>query len=321
MKVLDQAFGRNWVAYHADCVEVVKALPSECIDFSIFSPPFGSLYTYSNSDRDMGNSRVNSQFYRHFRFLTKELFRVLKPGRNLVFHCMNIPAKKERDGFIGIKEDFRGDLIRIFKWAGFIHYGEVVVWKDPVVAQQRTNALTLLHKQIITDSTRSAPGLPDYMIVMQKPGINPERVAGAFDGYHGTYNPIGEFTNYQDSRNGYSVDVWQQYASPVWMDINPNDTLNGERGKRRARSGEDELHICPLQLTPIRRFIQMYTNPDDVVLTPFGGIGSEGYCAVEMGRKAILIELKKSYFKELVSNMRTIANDEVEQLDLLEFVA
>ncbi len=325
VKVLDQAQGNGWVAWHGDCCEVTKGIPDNSIHYSVFSPPFNSLYTYSASDRDMGNCKLDAQFYRHFRFLVKELYRILKPGRCLTFHVMQIPAKKGRDGFIGIKNDLRGDLIRIFKWAGFIHFGEIVVRKDPVVAQQRTNAITLLHKQVCKDSAMSSPNLNEYLITMKKPGENLEPVAGAFDEYYGSLpRPNSDFTTYDDSRNGYSIDVWQRYAEGIWTDINPNDTLNGERGKKRARHEDDAVHICPLQLTVIRRLLQLYTNKGDVVFSPFGGIGSESYVALEMGRKAATVELKESYFKELTENLKQVAGDEVKQMsltDLLEVAA
>lgn len=271
--------GDAWTAHLGDCVEVVREMEPNSIDYSVFSPPFASLYTYSNSERDMGNCRTHGEFYEHFQFLTKELFRVLKPGRLLSFHCMNLPTSKERDGFIGIS-DFRGDLIRIFRDAGFIFHSEVVIWKDPVTAMQRTKALGLLYKQLKKDSCMSRQGIPDYLITMRKPGENPDPV---------TKQP-----------DDFPVSLWQNYASPVWMDINPSDTLQ----KESAREEKDERHICPLQLEVIRRAIRLWTNPGDTVLSPFGGIGSEGYVAVEMGRKAVTVELKESYWRQGVLNLQ-----------------
>jgi len=271
--------GENWRQLLGDCVKTLRNEPEGSLDYSIFSPPFASLYTYSDALADMGNCRSHSEFYEHFRFCVKELFRVLKPGRCLSFHCMNLPASKERDGFIGI-HDFRGDLIRLFVDAGFIFHSEVVIWKDPVTAMQRTKAIGLLYKQLRKDSTISRQGIPDYLVTMRKPGVNPDPVTKTHESF-----PVGE---------------WQQYASPVWMDINPSDTLQRES----AREQEDERHICPLQLDVIRRAIRLWTNPGDVILDPFAGIGSTGYVAIGMGRKFLGIELKRSYFDQAVANLK-----------------
>ncbi len=279
MNVLDQAEGKGWMAYNGDCVEVVRGLPDSSIHFSVFSPPFASLYTYSNSDRDMGNCKTHAEFYAHFAFLVSELLRVTKPGRLLSFHCMNLPTSKARDGYIGIT-DFRGLLIKMFQDAGWIYHSEVVIWKDPVTAMQRTKALGLLHKQIKKDSCMSRQGIPDYLVTMRKPGDNDEPV--------------------EHTDDDFPVKLWQRYASPVWMDINPSDTLQ----YRSAREEKDERHICPLQLEVIRRALKMWSNPGDVVLTPFGGIGSEGVVALEEGRKACLVELKRSYYEQAVRNLR-----------------
>jgi DNA modification methylase len=281
MNCINQESGENWTAYHGDCVEVLRGLPNHCIDYSIFSPPFASLYTYSNSPRDMGNCRNDEEFFEHFGHLIEELRRVVKPGRNVSFHCMLMPTSKERDGYIGLR-DFRGDLIRAFQARGFIYHSEVCIWKDPVTSMQRTKALGLLHKTVRGNATMSRQGIPDYLVTMRAPGDCEERV---------THDPAQ-----------YPVDKWQQVASPVWMDIDPNDTLQF----RSAREHDDERHICPLQLPVIRRGIDLWTNPGDVVLTPFGGIGSEGYAAVEMGRRAVLVELKTSYFGQLVRNMQSV---------------
>lgn len=281
IRVIDQAEGNGWTAYHGDCVEVTKGFPDSSIHYTIFSPPFASLYTYSNSDRDMGNCRTHSEFYEHFAFLVKELLRVTVPGRLLSFHCMNLPTSKARDGYIGIT-DFRGLLIRMFQEAGWIYHSEVVIWKDPVTAMQRTKALGLLHKTIRSDSSMSRQGIPDYLVTMRKPGVNPEPIA--------------------HTSEDFPVSLWQRYASPVWMDINPSDTLQG----RSAREEKDEKHICPLQLEVIRRALKLWSNPGDVVLTPFGGIGSEGYVALEEGRKACLIELKGSYYQQAIKNLATV---------------
>jgi len=284
--------GNMWEMYLGDCVETMSQLKDESVHFSIFSPPFASLYTYSNSDRDMGNTKTEEDFLLHFSYLVKELYRVLKPGRLVSFHCMNIPTSKTHHGYIGLT-DFRGDLIRSFEKEGFIYHSEVCIWKDPVTAMQRTKAIGLLHKQLTKDSCMSRQGVPDYLVTMRKPGENPEPVEGEldhFEGDMGTFKHTGRL----------SIDIWQRYASPVWMDINPSDTLQG----RSARAEKDERHICPLQLQVIHRALQLWTNPGDIVLSPFGGIGSEGYEAIGLGRRYIGIELKKSYFDQAVENLR-----------------
>lgn len=285
MRVIRQEQSGPWVAYQGDCVEVVKGLPESSVDFSIFSPPFASLYTYSASDRDMGNCADQDEFARHFQFLIPELLRVTKPGRLLSFHCMNLPTSKERDGYIGIR-DFRGALIKAFQDAGWIYHSEVVIWKDPVTAMQRTKALGLLHKQIKKDSCMSRQGIPDYLVTMRKPGVNPEPVT--------------------HTNESFPVSLWQRYASPVWFDINPSNTLQ----KQSAREHEDERHICPLQLQVIERALELWTNPGDVVLSPFAGIGSEGFVSVSWKRRFVGIELKASYFGQMIANLKAAEHDQ-----------
>jgi hypothetical protein len=285
--------GDGWLAYQGDCVESLRHVDDASIHYSIFSPPFASLYTYSNSDRDMGNCKTDVEFDRHFQFLVHELHRVLMPGRLVSFHCMNLPKSKQRDGVIGIR-DFRGDLIRAFEAEGFVFHSEVCIWKDPVTAMQRTKAIGLLHKQIVKDSALSRQGIPDYLVTMRKVGDNPEPVAGKLDTFAGQHGPT---MTSDDTRN--SINIWQRYASPVWMDINPSDTLQF----RNARDNDDERHICPLQLDVIRRGVQLWTNPGDVVLSPFMGIGSEGHVALEMGRRFVGVELKPSYYDCAVKNL------------------
>lgn len=262
-----------------DCVEIVAALAQNSIGYSVFSPPFASLYTYSASPADMGNCKTHKEFFEHFAYLTGQLFRALIPGRCLSFHCMNLPLSKERDGIIGLT-DFRGDLIRAFVTAGFVYHSEVCIWKDPVTAMQRTKAIGLLHKQLKKDSCMSRQGIADYLVTMRKPGENPKRVS--------------------HTNESFPVSEWQKYASPVWMDIDPSDTLQRES----AREHEDERHICPLQLEVIRRALRMWSREGDTVLSPFAGIGSEGYESIRAGRKFIGVELKESYFKQAVLNLR-----------------
>lgn len=286
--------GKAYRALLGDTCEKILDIPDSTIGYSIFSPPFASLYTYSNSARDLGNCDSDEQFIEHFRFIVKEMLRITAPGRLCSFHCMNLPTSKVRDGFIGIK-DFRGELIRLFQECGWIYHSEVVIWKDPVVAMQRTKALGLLHKQVMKDSAMSRQGIPDYLVTMRKPGENPEPVEGRLDEFVGENPP-----SMSSDPTRTSIDIWQRYASPVWMDINQSRTLN----KEGAREEKDEKHICPLQLDVIERGIQLWSNPGDTVFSPFMGIGSEGYCAVKMGRKFIGCELKKSYYDQALLNLK-----------------
>jgi DNA modification methylase len=298
MKVLDQAFGDDWAMYHGDCVEVTKGLPDESIHYTIFSPPFSSLYTYSDSERDMGNSKGDSEFNEHFNFLAKELFRITKPGRLVSIHCMDIPAMKERDGYIGLK-DFPADLRSMMQEAGFIYHGKNVIWKDPLIEATRTKAIGLMHKQIEKDSSMCRPGLPDYIVTMRKPGENQDRIShpGGLKVFYGVDEP-------RQRGIEYSHNVWRRYASPIWMDINQTRTLNVVM----ARDERDERHICPLQLDTIARCLELWSNENDVVFSPFAGIGSEGYESIKMGRKFIGVELKRSYFVEAVKNLEMATN-------------
>jgi len=281
MNCIDQTISERYAAYNGDCVEVMEGLPSASIGYSIFSPPFASLYTYSNSPRDMGNCRTRADFFDHMHYMIEQLMRVMMPGRDVSFHCMLLPTSKTRDGVIGLN-DFRGDLIRAFEKVGFIFHSEVVIWKDPVTAMQRTKALGLLHKSVRENSAMCRQGIPDYLVTMRTPG---------------------ESSRVTHDRADYPVDLWQKIASPVWMDINPNDTLQ----YASAREHDDERHICPLQLEVIRRGIMLWTNPSDIVLSPFMGIGSEGHVALEMGRRFIGVELKSSYYRAAVSNLAAAA--------------
>lgn len=299
IKCVNQKHAENWSMYQGDSVEVIKAMPTNSLHYSIMSPPFASLYTYSNSERDMGNCKDDAGFMEHFgKFLVPELFRATMPGRLLSFHCMNMPLSKQRDGVIGLK-DFRGELIRVFQDAGWIYHSEVVIWKDPVVAMQRTKALGLLHKQIKKDSCMSRQGVPDYLVTMRKPGNNPERVEGEFQKYAGDEAAMNERNDGNGDATRFSIDVWQRYASPVWMDIDAGDTLQ----RKSARDEADERHICPLQLQVIERAVDMWSNPGDVVFSPFAGIGSEGYRSIQMGRKFVGVELKESYYKQACLNL------------------
>lgn len=275
----------RWTLYRGDCVARLTDIASETVGYSIHSPPFASLYTYSASERDMGNARSHSEFFTHYGYAIAEMFRVTKPGRLASVHCMNLPTSKTRDGVIGLT-DFRGAIIKAYESAGWIYHSEVCIWKDPVTAMQRTKALGLLYKQIKKDSAMSRQGIPDYLVTFRKPGENP--------------NPVTK------TPEDFPVQLWQQYASPVWMDINPSDTLQ----YRSAREHNDERHICPLQLDVIRRGVRLWSSPDDLVLSPFAGIGSEGVVALEMGRRFVGVELKESYWRQAARNL---AASQIEQ--------
>lgn len=324
MKAIDQATGKNYHIYNADCVEIAKSLPDESIDFSVYSPPFSSLYTYSNSDRDMGNCKSHDEFFEQYKFLIKEKLRITKSGRLSAVHCMNLPTTKGRDGFIGMY-DFRGEIIRAHIEAGWIFHSEVVIWKDPVVAMQRTKALGLLHATIKKDSSMSRQGIPDTVVIFRKPGDNEKPIEGEFQYYVGEMD-LNEYITrespdaisgqkfikqtYDDGRvkqkraTGSSIDIWQHYASPVWFDIQQTNTLQF----KTAREDNDERHICPLQLDVIERCMQLWSAPEDVVFSPFLGIGSEGYVSLQMGRKFIGTELKSSYFELAKKNLDEVEN-------------
>lgn len=275
---VEQEINEWYNVKRGDCVQLIPEIPSESIGLSVFSPPFAELYTYSNHLEDMGNSKDYNEFLIQFSYLIKELYRVMMQGRNVAVHCMDLPVQKGKHGFIGLR-DFSGLLLKAFEEAGFVYASRVTIWKDPVVEMQRTKALGLLHKQVKKDSTMSRVGIPDYVMIFRKDG---ERS-----------NPV--------TNTDIPVDLWQKYASPVWMDIDYGNTL---QGFRNGREENDEKHICPLQLDTIERIIHLYSNKGDTVFTPFMGIGSEVYQAVKMGRKGIGFELKESYFDLAKANLK-----------------
>jgi hypothetical protein len=305
INAVDQVITSDYAIYQGDSCEVIRAIPGDSIGFGIHSPPFEGLYKFSNFDRDISNND-GAAFWEHYAFLISELLRVTKPCRLHSVHVMQLPTSKIRHGHIGMR-DFRGEVIRAYEDAGWIFHSEVCIWKDPVVAQQRTKSIRLLHKQIVKDSTISGQGLADYVVTFRKPGDNAEPVSGCFDAYHGDGDgpDFSKYTTANDGRNWYSIEVWQRYASPVWMDINQTRTLQ----YRGGRDEKDEQHISPLQLDVIERCIDLWSNPGDSVLTPFLGIGSEVYCAAKMGRKGIGIELKPSYFAQAVRNLEAMDRD------------
>lgn len=275
---LNSAEGDAWKAINGDCVDVVAQMPDASIGFSVYSPPFGSLFVYSDSAADMGNSATDEEFAAHYRYLVREIFRVTKPGRLTAVHCSDLPMTKWRDGEIGIK-DFSGDIIREHADAGWIMHSRVTIWKCPVVEMTRTKAHGLLYKTLRSDSARSRQGMPDYLLIFRKPGENAEPI------HH--------------TPQSFPLDQWQEWASPVWMTINQTNVLN----VKAARDQADEKHLCPLQLDVIDRALVMWSNPGDVVLSPFMGIGSEGFQAIKRGRKFFGVELKESYWRQASRNL------------------
>jgi len=288
--VLHETHGKNYTIYHGDSVEVIKNLPDEIIGFSIFSPPYSNLYVYSASHRDIGNCKDDEQFFTNFKFIVNGLFRIMKQGRIVAVDCMQIPAMKSRDGYMGIK-DFRGDLIRMFIDSGFIFHSEHCIWKDPLIEATRTKALGLMHKQICKDSSMCRAGFPQYLLAFRKPGDNQEPIAHpqGLEFFYGENPP---------THGNLSHERWRRYASPIWTDIDFSNTLNG----RAARENQDERHICPMALDIIERGIELWSNPCDIVYDPFMGIGSTAYVALKNGRKALGSELKDSYYKQSILN-------------------
>jgi DNA methylase len=319
--VIDQLITPQYSLYQGDCVQVVGGLPSNSVHFSISSWPFCSLYSYTDAIEDMSNIRTRQDFFKGIDFMLSELGRIMMPGRLVATHCMNLPMSLEHDGVIGIY-DFRGDIIRAYEKHGFIFHSEVVIWKDPLLAATRTHALGLAHKQIVKDSSLCRTGIPDYLVVMRKIGKNPEPVTHEPSGFNRWIGPPEREPKAQQRTdpaiNKYSHEVWQRYASPVWFDINPNDTLQ----RTSAREEDDSRHICPLQLTVIRRSIELWSNPNDIVLSPFAGIGSEGYVALQEGRRFVGVELKDTYYRQACANL-AIAMEHSSQgsLGLLEGVS
>lgn len=300
-KVIAQVLTDEAALFHGDCVEVARGLPDSSVHFSIYSPPFSSIYSYSDATRDMSNVRTMDEFLINLQFLAEQMTRILIPGRLMAFHCMNLPCTIEHDGYIGLT-DFRGKLIRFWEDLGWIYHSEVCIWKDPLVAATRTHAIGLAHQQIVKDSALCRQGLPDYLVVMRKPGKNPEPVShpNGFDRWVGPAEDEPKVPKSDFHRtNKYSHHVWQRYASPVWMDIVQSDTLQ----KESARDEDDQRHIAPLQLTVIRRAIELWTNPGDIVFDPFGGIGSTPYVALQEGRRAIAAELKDTYARQMFRNV------------------
>lgn len=325
--------GREWALYNSDCIEVLAGLPEGLIDLAIFSPPFSDLFVYSDSERDMGNCGSHGEFMEHYRYFSENLFRAMKPGRIVCVHCTDLPTRKGRDGFIGL-HDFGGDLIKAHQAAGFVYHARCTIWKDPVVEMQRTKALGLLYKQLKKDSAMSRVGMPDYMLFFRKDEPNPEPIRH-FDptrrlpadeieyarqqmrkylGREPTKAEVADHWEEIAEDMTLPVEQWQELASPVWMTVRQGNVLNG----RMARGEEDERHICPLQLDVIDRCLTLYSNPGDLVLDPFNGIGSTGYQALKMRRRYLGIELKPEYAAQAA---KFLAEAEASQETLFDAVA
>ncbi|MBP0440665.1 DNA-methyltransferase [Tianweitania sediminis] len=281
MKVMDVHHGDNFSAYHADCVEGVRELPDGSVGFSIYSPPFSHLFIYSDSERDMGNASSDDEFLEHYSFLLRDLHRVTIPGRLTAVHCTDMPRTKSMHGEIGLW-DMPGAIIEAHKQAGWVYHSRVTIWKDPVVEMQRTKTHGLLYKTFQKDTSRCRQGLPDYLLIFRKTPADEKQAV-----------PVGK------DRNLFPVSLWQQWASPVWMDINQTNVLNA----RPEKDPKDEKHLCPLQLDLIERAIRLWSNEGDTVLSPFMGIGSEGWGALKCKRRFVGFELKEGYFRQAVKNL------------------
>ena len=307
--------GNGWAIHNSDCIEGMWAMPEHSVDCMVTSIPFGDLFVYSDSERDLGNAGEGDAFLDQYRFFAEALTRVMKPGRVACIHVTDLPTRKGKHGYIGL-QDFSGQVIRAHEAAGMIYHSRVTIWKDPVVEMQRTKALGLLYKQIRKDSTMNRIGMPDYMLMFRAPGENPDRVEHAAPGDIAASLPIARKWLTEMRRLGLCSDVpddavlvelikhaefdvyeWQKLASPVWMNIQQGNVLN------RMKAHNDEKHVCPLQLDVIENCLRLYSKPGDVVMDPFNGIGSTGYQAVKMMRRYLGFELKPEYAKVAGRNM------------------
>ncbi len=286
IEALDAHTTDDWAMYNGDCVEVVRQLPDKSVDFQVFSPPFANVYLYSDSTRDMGNCDSEAEFMQHYRFLAKELYRTLRPGRLCAVHCKDTVRYKGAHGRAGM-HDLPGDLVREMERAGFQYHCRVTVWKDPVEEQRKTKNHGLLYKQLRKDSSFSRVGMPEYVLLFRRWAEEDREVDDV--------RPVGH------TRETFPLERWQQWASPVWMDVRHTDVLN----VRAARDDRDERHMCPLSLDLIQRCVRLWSNAGDVVLSPFGGVGSEGVGALRAGRRFIGVELKPSYYRQAVKNLES----------------
>lgn len=324
--ILNQRIESNWSLYNGDCVEVASAMPDKSVHLSIFSPPFIGLYIYSDSERDMGNCESDAEFYNHFGFLVKELYRVTIPGRLCAVHCKDLPLYHGRDGETGLK-DFPGEIVRLFQSHDWTFHSRVTIWKCPVIERERTNNNGLLHKTILRDRSQSRQGMADYLLVFRRmpdgtllsdEPVKDEKGLTHYTGTedadprrHGSRHP-SPFSRKSVAEND-SINIWRRYAEPVWWDIDQMNVLNYKLG----RGEKDEKHICPLQLDVIQRAVELWTNPNDVVFSPFAGIGSEGYISVQQGRRFVGVELKEGYYNQACANVQKAATEKEPELNLL----
>lgn len=317
--------GEGWAVHNSDCIEGMWAMPEGSVDCAIFSPPFGDLFVYSDSERDLGNAGEGASFGNQYAFFAEALTRVLRPGRIACVHCTDLPMRKGKHGAVGL-QDFSGDLIKSHTSAGLIYHGRATIWKDPVVEMQRTKAIGLLYKQIRKDSAFNRVGMPDYMLFFRKDAIDEKPVEHAAPGDIKTATKIATEWLEDLRRDGlcaevpdvdvlrvlmddaqFDVNDWQKLASPVWMNIKQGNVL------RRMKASGDEKHVCPLQLDVIKRCLRLYTRPGDVVMDPFSGIGSTGYEAVRGLRRYLGFELKPEYASQSNINLQ---NAEAQGRDL-----
>lgn len=309
MQVINQISGENWHLFQGDCCEVLKGLPDNSIDYCIHSPPFSSLYIYSDSERDMGNCESDHEFFQHYSYCIAELYRLIVPGRLVSVHCKDLPRYANVYGTTGLI-DFPGACIQEFESAGFVYHSRCTIWKCPVTERERTNNNGLLHKTVKRDTSQVRQGMADYLITFRKPPSDgslmsdkPVKRERGFARYIGTDKDLSNANHPSkfarkggkriQSDDDASVQIWRRYAEPVWWDVDQTDVLNF----KLARSENDERHICPLQLGLIERAVDLWTSEGDVVLSPFAGVGSEGVGAIRQGRKFIGVELKQSYFE------------------------
>ena len=316
MAVLDQTIADDYAIYCGDCVEVMASMPKESIHLSVYSPPFGGLYHYSSSERDLSNCKDYGEFFEHYRFVVEDLFRLTVPGRMTAVHCMDVPSGNSgRDHLI----DFPGDIIRLHEKIGFQYIARYSVWKEPLGVRNRTMAKNLAHKQIVEDSSLCSVASADYLLVFRKKGTNPTPIAhpnGLME-YAGERTIPNELLRYKGWKgnqieNRYSHWIWRQYASAFWDDVRIGRVLPF----KVAKEDEDEKHVHPLQLDVIERCIVLWSNPGEIVFTPFMGVGSEVYGAVINGRKGIGAELKPSYYRQAEKNVLSAYDKKAEQLDL-----
>ena len=303
MAVADQKITDKYAIYCADCIEVMQSLPKDKVHLSIYSPPFGGLYHYSSSERDLSNCKDYTQFFDHYAFVVRELFRLTVPGRMTAVHCMDVPSGNSGTDYL---IDFPGDIIRLHEKEGFRFIARYAIWKEPLAVRNRTMAKNLAHKTIVDDSSRCSVASADYLLVFRKKGQNPIPIAhpnGLME-YAGERQIPHELLPYRGWKgnqieNRYSHWIWRQYASAFWDDIRIGRVLPF----KAARDSEDEKHVHPLQLDVIDRVMVLWSNPGETVLTPFMGVGSEVYGALCAGRKAIGIELKPSYYRQALKNV------------------